>query len=77
MTAALRPATARIPHHIRSRRGPSLTSDICEDVLMDFDDLKANRSGLGTAAVARLQGLDERRLAATTKWRLSAPQTHI
>tara|TARA_B110001452_G_scaffold38972_1_gene29818 strand:- start:242 stop:1243 length:1002 start_codon:yes stop_codon:yes gene_type:complete len=30
---------------------PVLTSDICETVLMDFDDLKANRSGLGTAAV--------------------------
>ena len=30
---------------------PVLTADICDTVLMDFDDLKANRSGLGTAAV--------------------------
>ena len=30
---------------------PVLTKDICNDVLMDFDDLKNNRSGLGTAAV--------------------------
>jgi len=30
---------------------PVLTADICNDVLMDFDDLKNNRSGLGTAAV--------------------------
>jgi len=30
---------------------PILTSDICDEVLMDFDDLKSARSGLGTAAV--------------------------
>jgi len=30
---------------------PILTRDICDDVLMDFDDLKNARSGLGTAAV--------------------------
>merc|ERR1719329_2054033 len=30
---------------------PVLTADICDTVLRDFDDLKANRSGLGTAAV--------------------------
>ena len=30
---------------------PMITKDICEDVLMDYDDLKRVRSGLGTAAV--------------------------
>mmetsp|Transcript_4445 Transcript_4445/g.5991 ORF Transcript_4445/g.5991 Transcript_4445/m.5991 type:complete len:465 (-) Transcript_4445:168-1562(-) len=30
---------------------PLLPKRICEDVLMDFDDLKSNQSGLGTAAV--------------------------
>jgi len=30
---------------------PLLTKDICADVLMDFDDLKKEQSGLGTAAV--------------------------
>lgn len=30
---------------------PMLTADVCNDVLMDFDALKAHKSGLGTAAV--------------------------
>mgnify|MGYP000447449719 CR=1 FL=1 len=30
---------------------PLLTKKICSEVLMDFDDLKNNKSGLGTAAV--------------------------
>src|SRR3546814_4331114 len=30
---------------------PLLPKDICDDVLMDFDSLKAQKSGLGTAAV--------------------------
>ena len=30
---------------------PVLPKHICDEVLMDFDDLKSNRSGLGTAAV--------------------------
>ena len=30
---------------------PMLTKEVCDDVLMDFDDLKKNISGLGTAAV--------------------------
>jgi len=30
---------------------PMLTKSICDTVLADFDDLKANQSGLGTAAV--------------------------
>ena len=30
---------------------PMLTKNVCDDVLMDFDALKAQRSGLGTAAV--------------------------
>jgi NADH-quinone oxidoreductase subunit F len=30
---------------------PMLTKDICDTVLMDFDSLRAQRSGLGTAAV--------------------------
>ena len=30
---------------------PCLPADICDDVLMDFDSLKAVQSGLGTAAV--------------------------
>ena len=30
---------------------PVLTKDHCDQALMDFDDLKARRSGLGTAAV--------------------------
>ena len=30
---------------------PALDKKDCEDVLMDFDDLKARGSGLGTAAV--------------------------
>ena len=28
-----------------------LTKSVCDEVLMDFDDLKNARSGLGTAAV--------------------------
>ena len=30
---------------------PLLTKRICEDAIMDFDDLKDRKSGLGTAAV--------------------------
>src|SRR3546814_12827261 len=30
---------------------PLLPKAICDDVLMDFDSLRAHRSGLGTAAV--------------------------
>ena len=30
---------------------PVLTKDHCDEALMDFDDLKSRRSGLGTAAV--------------------------
>ena len=30
---------------------PMLTKDMCNDVLMDFDALKEQKSGLGTAAV--------------------------
>ena len=30
---------------------PVLTKSVCDEVLMDFDDLKNARSGLGTAAV--------------------------
>jgi NADH dehydrogenase (ubiquinone) flavoprotein 1 len=30
---------------------PMLTKKICNEVLMDFDDLKNHKSGLGTAAV--------------------------
>jgi NADH dehydrogenase (ubiquinone) flavoprotein 1 len=30
---------------------PLLPKDVCDEVLMDFDDLKDNLSGLGTAAV--------------------------
>ena len=30
---------------------PVLTKEHCDEALMDFDDLKSRRSGLGTAAV--------------------------
>jgi NADH:ubiquinone oxidoreductase subunit F (NADH-binding) len=30
---------------------PMLSKDVCENVLMNFDDLRANGSGLGTAGV--------------------------
>ena len=30
---------------------PESLCQICDDVLMDFDDLVANKTGLGTAAV--------------------------
>ena len=34
-----------------SRPYPWIPLQICDDVLMDFDDLVANKTGLGTAAV--------------------------
>ena len=52
---------------------PLLPKDICDDVLMDFDSLKAVQSGLGTAAVIVM---DKSTDIIKAIWRLSAFYKH-
>ncbi len=50
---------------------PLLPKSICDDVLMDFDSLKAVQSGLGTAAVIVMDKSDRRDQGGSSGWLIS------